>query len=192
MISKQDKEVLKVYQKNIVEKHFGEKRTLKSLISENTLTGVRRKVSLKIPVNTVIWTDCITTKQTYYVSDEIEEITFLIREPKFLGNGNYELSKKVIELTFRFSKSKEKMKDSLLKTKEELDDEVSLLVYEKDSVLSLIKDFCKKSSEGRLPFVYSVKRLFDQNAANYVGKIENIKLLNLDGNLLSLDYSIIR
>ena len=77
-------------------------------------------------------------------------------------------------------------------TKEELDDEVSLLVYEKDSVLSLIKDFCKKSSEGRLPFVYSVKRLFDQNAANYVGKIENIKLLNLDGNLLSLDYSIIR
>ena len=192
MISKQDKEVLKIYQKNIVEKHFGEKRTLKSLISENTLTGVRRKVSLKIPVNTVIWTDCITTKQTYYVSDEIEEITFLIREPKFLGNGNYELSKKVIELTFRFCKSKEKMKDSLLKTKEELDDEVSLLVYEKDSVLSLIKDFCKKSSEGRLPFVYSVKRLFDQNAVNYVGKIENIKLLNLDGNLLSLDYSIIR
>ena len=106
MISKQDKEVLKIYQKNIVEKHLGKKRTLKSLISENTLTGVRRKVSLKIPVNTVIWTDCITTKQTYYVSDEIEEITFLIREPKFLGNGNYELSKKVIELTFRFSKSK--------------------------------------------------------------------------------------
>ena len=190
MISKQDKEVLKIYQKNVVEKHLGEKRTLKSLISENTFTSMRRKLSLKILVNTVIWTDCITTKQTYYVSDEIEEITFLIREPKFLGNGNYELSKKVIELTFRFSKSKEKMKDSLLKTKEELDDEVSLLVYEKDSVLSLIKDFCKKSSEGRLPFVHSVKRLFDQNAANYVGEIENIELLNLDGNLLSLDYSI--